>query len=258
MRRLRLRELLDSKPHATLDTVLHVNKRQIHNRLLYSLPAEELEWLWPRLRPASFSEKTTLYEQGERIKQVYFPETAVISLFGLTKDGASVEVANIGNEGVAGLPLFFGIDSSPGRAVTEFPGNTFQMRAEDFKAASHREPLKALLLRYTHALLMQTFQSAICNRFHSVEQRCARWLLNHQDRAMAHEFPFTHEFLAEMLGATRSTVSEAVEHLERERLIESSRGKIRIINRKGLQSIACECYGVVREEFERFLSSPTR
>jgi CRP-like cAMP-binding protein len=193
-----------------------------------------------------------VYEPGERIDFCYFPTNSVVSLLYLMEDGSTAEVGLVGNEGVLGVALFLGGESTCSRAVVAVAGDAFRLSAnlleEEFASPG---PLQHLLLRYTQALITQISQTAVCNRLHSVEQRLCRWLLQCQDRKNVSELPMTQELIANMLGGRRESVTVAAGHLQHSGLIHYCRGRISILDRKGLESNVCECYRVVEDEFDR-------
>lgn len=228
---------------------------RIKNRLLSALPHSEYERLLPHLEPVSLNFKQTIYAPDQPIDYVYFPNTGIISLVNLTEDGGTVEAATVGNEGMAGIPVLLGADSMIGQAVVQLVGDALRMRADVFKReVTPGSPLHNLLLRYTHALFSLISQSVACNRRHSVEERCCRWLLLCQDRVQADQFPLTQEFLSQMLGVRRASVSVVAAILQRAGLIRYSRGKMTILDSKGLEAGSCECYQIVKKEFDRLLS----
>jgi CRP-like cAMP-binding protein len=195
-----------------------------------------------------------VWEPGEPIEAVYFPITLVASVLAVTKNEGAVEVGTIGNEGIVGLPLFLGAESSPGRAVVQVGGEADRMSAAVFQREAEREgALRSLLHRYTQGFMTQVSQGTACNRAHSAEQRLARWLLIVRDRVGGNEFPLTHEFLGQMLGVRRATVSETAGALQRAKLIGYKRGVLQIRDPEALERTACECYRIVRDEFERLL-----
>lgn len=223
------------------------------NRLLAGLPPASLEALQPHLEAVSCAFKDVVYHPNEPISHVVFPRTGVISLLSLGDDeGVMVEVATVGNEGFVGLPVFLGADSTPGMAISQVPGESLRMTAEAFRSAIARDAeFAAVLNRSTLALFTQIAQTSFCNRAHPMVQRCARWLLQTQDRVDTPTFPLTHEFLAQMLGVRRATVTEAMGPLQDAGLIEYSRGIVRVVDREGLEEAACECYRIVRDEYRR-------
>ena len=229
--------------------------RQNANQLLAGLPPEDYARLRSELTTVPMKLKQSLWEPNRPIAAVYFPIDAVASILALT-DGRTVEVGTIGNEGLVGLPVFLGATSSPGRAMVQVAGQAERLDSGVFRREAHREGrLRQLLERYTQAFMIQVSQSTACNRVHSVEQRLARWLLIVRDRVNRNEFPLTHEFLGQMLGVRRATVSETAAALQRLKLISYHRGVITIRNERGLERAACECYGIVRQEFERLLGT---
>ncbi|MBA3716074.1 MAG: Crp/Fnr family transcriptional regulator [Pyrinomonadaceae bacterium] len=195
--------------------------------------------------------KRVLYQAAERIRYVYFPIDAVISLVSVMENGASVEVGAVGHEGMLGVPLLLGYDTADTQARTQIAGAALRMRSEMFRAEVHQsEKFKASLLRYAHGLLTQVAQTAACNRLHSVSGRLARWLLIAADRAERNDLPFTHEFIAQMLGVRRAGITVAAGMLSDAGMIGYTRGHIHILDRRGLEASACECYEVVRNEFD--------
>jgi CRP-like cAMP-binding protein len=196
-----------------------------------------------------------IYESGGRLQHVYFPTTSIVSLLYVMEDGASAEIAIVGNEGVLGIALFMGGETTPSRAVVQSAGYGYRLRAQLLKDEFNRAgPMMHLLLRYTQALITQMAQTAVCNRHHSVEQQLCRWLLLSLDRLSTHELTMTQELIANMLGVRREGVTEAAGKLQREGLIRYSRGRITVVDRPGLEEEVCECYAVVKKEFDRLLS----
>jgi CRP-like cAMP-binding protein len=228
---------------------------QAANQLLAALPRSDYERLRSDLVTVPMKLKQILWEPNRPIEAVYFPTDAVASILALT-DGHTVEVGTIGNEGLVGLPVFLGATTSPGRAIVQVAGQGDRLDIAVFRREAQREGrLRQLLERYTQAFMTQVSQSTACNRAHSVDQRLARWLLIVRDRVNRNEFPLTHEFLGQMLGVRRATVSETAAALQRAKLISYHRGVITIRNGRGLERAACECYRIVRQEFERLLGS---
>lgn len=226
----------------------------VENQLLAALFKEEYERLLLNLEKVSLDFKQVLYEPREAISDVYFPNNAVVSLLNLMADGAAVEVGVVGYKGIVGLPVFLGIDTVSGKAIAQIPGDALRMKVDVFKDEANQDgPLHRLLQRYTQALLMQVSQTAACNRFHSVEERCCCWLLMTHDRMRSDQFPLTQEFLSQMLGVRRASVSLIATTLQRAGLIRYSRGKMTVLDREGLEAAACECYKTVKEEFDRLL-----
>jgi len=222
------------------------------NRLLARLPPEEYQRLLTRLQVVPLALKHVLYEARSPIDYAYFPNRGVVSALTVMEDGRAIEVATIGDEGMVGLPLLVGARTTANRVIVQVPGEALRM-AEDVlrDEVSRDSPLRRLLVLYHTAFLAQVSQAVACNGLHSVHQRCCRWLLMTQDRARSDVFPMTHEFLAEMLGVRRSTVSEVLEPFQGEGLIRYSRGKCTVLDRDGLKAGACECYRRINEEFVR-------
>ena len=226
----------------------------VENRLLAALPTEEYSRLLPNLETVSLAFKQVLYEPNEPIEHVYFPNNGVVSLVNIMQNGATVEIATVGKEGMVGLPVFLEADKIPGQAFSQVPGDAMRMKADVFKDSVNRGgPLQNLLLRYTQTLFNFIAQSAACNSLHSIEQRCCRWLLITHDRVERDEFPLTQEFLSQMLGVRRAGVGEVAGNLQKAGLIRYSRGRMTILDREGLKSAGCECYETVKQEFDRLL-----
>jgi CRP-like cAMP-binding protein len=226
------------------------------NRLLKALPEEDYERLHAHLRPHAVEQKQDMGEAGQRIAEVHFPVDAVVSILTRMDEGPSVEIATIGNEGVVGLTVAWGGDAMNPRevATVQAPGEVVSMDADTFRAELHRQgALASLVERYTLAFFSQVSQQVACNGLHSVEQRCARWLLLTHDRVGTDEFPMTHEFLAQMLGVRRASVTVTAGTLQRAGFVEFSRGRVAVVDRAGLEGAACECYGVTREVYDRLL-----
>jgi CRP-like cAMP-binding protein len=230
---------------------------QHQNRILAALPAEEFERLRHHLTTVTLDLKEPFWEPDQPIEYVHFPIDLVASVLAVTEEGSSVEVGTIGNEGLVGLPVFLGAPSSPGRSVTQIAGRADRMDAATFRREARREgALRDLLQRYTLAFMTQVSQSTACNRAHRAEQRLARWILVLRDRTGQKEFPMTQEFMAQMLGVRRATVSEIAGQLQDEALISYRRGIIILTDEAALERRACECYHIVRREFERLLGVP--
>jgi CRP-like cAMP-binding protein len=228
--------------------------KSAQNRILAALPPKELKRLEPKVEAVSLEFKQPVYEPGEPIRHVYFPTSGVVSLVTVMSDDQPVEIATVGREGMVGLPVFLEAGEIPGRAFCQVPGAALRMEAEAFKVeAQWGGGLTSLLLRYTQALFNQVAQSAACNRTHTVEERCARWLLMTQDRVGEDRFPLTQEFMAMMLGVRRATVNVAAGILQRAGFITYMRGRITVLDRPGLESASCECYAKVQSEFDRLL-----
>jgi CRP-like cAMP-binding protein len=229
------------------------------NRLLAALPKADYKRIMDKVERVSLKSKDAGYDVDEPIKFVYFPLTGVFSLVTVMEDGEGVEVATIGNEGVIGLPLFLGVDRTSGQAFVQVPGDCLRMTAAAFKEEIKRKGrLTQTLQLYTQALMVQISQGMACNGIHSMRQRCARWLLMTHDRVAAETFPLSQEFLALMLGVRRAGVNKVATELKQAGLIQYSRGVIRILNRKELEAASCECYHVIKKEFDRLLGSPQK
>jgi CRP-like cAMP-binding protein len=225
------------------------------NRILAALPPEEYDRLAPHLEPVKLRQGQPLYYAGDRIKHAYFPSSALISLVARLSDGSSAEVGVIGFEGATGIPILLGVNRAPQDCVTQFAGGAARVRADVFRAESERPgALRELLLRYTHSRMFQLAQSTLCYRHHHVEERLARWLLTGSDRCAIEDLPLTHEFISEMLGTRRASVTDAAIMLQAEGFINYRRGQITITDRAGLEGFACECYYVVKAEFDRLSS----
>jgi CRP-like cAMP-binding protein len=224
------------------------------NHLLAVLPLEVRDRLAPHLELISLTLGQALYESGGRLEYVYFPIDAIVSLLNVTENGASAEIAVVGNDGLLGIALFLGSETMPNRAVVQSAGLAYRLKGAVFKREFNLPgPLQRLLLRYTSALLIQMAQTAVCNRHHAVDQQLCRWLLLCYDRLPGNDLIMTQELIANMLGVRREGVTEAAGHLQAAGLIQYSRGHIRMLDRPGLEARACECYAVVRNEFSRLL-----
>jgi CRP-like cAMP-binding protein len=231
-----------SKPHA--------------NRLLGLLLPRDYQRLRPHLHRIPLEYRQSLYRANRPIEFVYFIESGVGSLVNTMKNGDAAEVGTIGNEGVVGLPIVFGDNRAPTNVYVQVPGAGLRMRATQFKKELARSAsMQAVMLRYAHAFFNQVAQSAACNQFHSLQQRCCRWLLMTHDRMQSDEFLLTQEFLAMMLGVQRTGVTIAASALQRAGLIRYTRGNVTILNRRGLMYRSCECYGVSKREFDRLLGN---
>ena len=194
-----------------------------------------------------------LYEAGDTLSHVYFPTTSIVSLLYVMESGASAEIAVVGNEGVVGISLFMGGESTPSRAVVQSEGHGYRLTSSAIKEEFKRAPVLHLLLRYTQALITQMSQTAVCNRHHSLDQQLCRWLLLSLDRLQGNELTMTQELIANMLGVRREGVTEGALKLQRAGLIKYARGHIVVLDRPGLESRCCECYAVVKKEYDRLL-----
>lgn len=224
------------------------------NQLLGALPDADLKRWLPDLELTELPLGKVLYESGGVEKDVYFPTSGIISLLYVMKNGDAAEIAVIGNEGIVGISLFMGGNSTPSRAVVQSAGKGFRLKAQIMKDDFDRfGPVTHLLLRYTQALITQISQTAVCNRHHSLDEQLCRWLLLSLDRLPGSELVMTQELIANMLGVRRQGVTEGALRLQEAGLIRYSRGRITVLNRKGLEMRVCECYAVVKDEYERLL-----
>jgi CRP-like cAMP-binding protein len=225
------------------------------NHLLAAMPTAEFERLSAHLELVEMPLGEALYESGAQLDHVYFPTTCIVSLLYVLENGASAEIAVVGNEGILGISLFMGGETTPSRAVVQSAGFGYRLRAPLLKEEFNRAgPVLRLLLRYTQALITQMTQTAVCNRHHSIEQQLCRWLLLSLDRLSSNSLTMTQELIANMLGVRREGVTVAARNLQRAKLIRYSRGRIDVLDRPGLEQAVCECYAVVKTEFERLLS----
>jgi CRP-like cAMP-binding protein len=224
------------------------------NHLLAALPTSDFQRLASHLELVPMKLGEVLYESGGQLRYVYFPTTSILSLLYVMEDGASAEIAIVGNEGILGISLFMGGESTPSRAVVQSAGHAFRLKAALLKNEFGRfGPTMHLLLRYTQALITQMAQTAVCNRHHSVDQQLCRWLLLSLDRLQTNELSMTQELIANMLGVRREGVTEAAGKLQDVGLISYRRGRITVLDRPGLEARSCECYQVVKTEFDRLL-----
>jgi CRP-like cAMP-binding protein len=234
--------------------VISLSTDLTENHLLAALPdAESQRWL-PQLEPVEMPLGQVLYESGGTLSHVYFPTTAIVSLLYVMENGASAEIAVVGNEGIVGISLFMGGDSTSSRAVVQSAGLGLRLKAQIMKDDFNRAgPVLHLLLRYTQALITQMAQTAVCNRHHSLDQQLCRWLLLSLDRLQGNELVMTQELIANMLGVRREGVTEGALKLQQAGLIRYARGHISVLDRDGLAKRSCECYAVVKKEYDRLL-----
>ena len=219
------------------------------NGLLGSLTRKEYQRLLPHFQEIPLILEQTLYQPGDLISDVYFPSSGIVSLLAGDTERATLEVGLVGREGMVGLPVFMGISTSSNCAVVQGPGFALRMKATTLrKECNNGSALRRLLQRYTHSLLTQVTQSAVCNQFHSMDARLARWLLMTHDRMGEDEFPLTQEFLSHMLGVRREGVSRAASDLQKRSLISYSRGRLKVLDRQGLEALSCRCYEIIRDE----------
>ncbi|MCX9155603.1 Crp/Fnr family transcriptional regulator [Niveibacterium sp. 24ML] len=231
----------------------------LQNHLLAALPADQRARIVPALEFVTMTLGEVLYEPGIPMRYVFFPTTSIVSLLYVMEDGASAEIAVVGNEGIVGVSLFMGGETTPSRAVVQSAGHAYRMKGQVLKDEFERgDMLQRLLLRYTQALLTQMAQTAVCNRHHSLDQQLCRWLLLSLDRLPSNKLVMTQELIANMLGVRREGVTEAAGNLQKAGLIEYHRGHITVIDRAGLEARSCECYAVVKRECDRLLpDAPT-
>jgi CRP-like cAMP-binding protein len=224
------------------------------NQLLAALPLGEWQRWQTQLEAVELPLGQVLYESGSTLGHVYFPTTAIVSLLYVMQNGASAEIAVVGREGIVGVALFMGGESTPSRAVVQSAGHGFRLNAKAVKREFEASPaVMHLLLRYTQALITQMAQTAVCNRHHSLDEQLCRWLLLSLDRLSGSELHMTQELIANMLGVRREGVTEAALKLQKAGLIQYSRGRILVLDRPGLEQRSCECYAVVKKEYDRLL-----
>lgn len=231
-------------------------QRPLENRILSGLLPDDRVRILRALQPVTFALGEVVYESDGHLEHIYFPTTAVVSLLYTMEDGSTAEMGLTGNDGVVGIALFLGGDTTPNRAVVQIAGEAFRMKARILREEFARGgSLQHVLLRYTQALITQISQTAVCNRLHPVEKRLCRWLLLCHDRVKSEELQMTQEFISNMLGGRRESVTVAAGHLQDAGLIHYSRGRIDIRDRKGLEAAACECYMIVKAEFDRLFGA---
>jgi CRP-like cAMP-binding protein len=224
------------------------------NYLLAELSPAERDRLHPHLKLVPMPLGKVLYEPGDTLRYVYFPTDCIVSLLYVMKDGASAEISVVGNEGLIGIALFMGGETTPSRAIVQSSGHAYRLAGQRLKDEFHRDGgLQYLLLRYTQALITQMAQTAVCNRHHSVDQQLCRWLLLSLDRLSCNQLNMTQELIANMLGVRREGVTEAAGKLQKAGVIRYSRGRITVLDRPNLERLCCECYEVVRKETDRLL-----
>jgi CRP-like cAMP-binding protein len=236
---------------------MHADHAPQQNQLLAALSPAEHERLTPQLELISLSLGEVLYESGDHLRHVYFPTDSIVSLLYVMVDGASAEIAVVGNEGLIGVALFMGGETTTNRAIVQSAGSAYRLAGQRLKDEFHRNgQLQILLLRYTQALITQMAQTAVCNRHHTVDQQLCRWLLLSLDRLPSNTLAMTQELIANMLGVRREGVTEAASKLQKLGVIEYARGKITVRERPKLEQLCCECYAVVKAETERLLLDP--
>ena len=228
------------------------------NHLLAALSATERERLYPHLQLVPMPLGKVLYESGDVMRHVYFPTDSIISLLYVLEDGASAEISVVGNEGIIGVSLFMGGETTPSRAIVQSAGSAYRLLGQLLKEEFHRSGgMQLLLLRYTQALLTQMAQTAVCNRHHSVDQQLCRWLLLSLDRLASNKLTMTQELIANMLGVRREGVTDAAGKLQKLGVIQYARGRITVLDRPKLEKLCCECYAVVKKETDRLLPPPS-
>jgi CRP-like cAMP-binding protein len=222
------------------------------NQILRALPAAERERLFPHLQRVPMPLGAVIYESGARLRHIYFPTDSIVSLLYVLKDGASAEIAVVGNDGAVGVSLFMGGESTPSRAVVQSAGSAFRLSRTRLKQEFERHgSMLTVLLRYTQSLITQMAQTAVCNRHHALDQQLCRWMLLSLDRLDSNELNMTQELIANMLGVRREGVTESAGRLQKLGVIRYSRGKITVLDRPQLEKLSCECYGVVKRESDR-------
>jgi len=237
-----------------LQSLMPESPEYADNCLLGALPAAERARIYPFLELIPMPLGKVLYESGDVLRHVYFPLDSIVSLLYVMEDGASAEISVVGNEGLIGVALFMGGETTPSRAVVQSGGSAYRLLGQHLKEEFHRNAkLQLLLLRYTQALLTQMAQTAVCNRHHSVDQQLCRWLLLSLDRLPSNQLIMTQELIANMLGVRREGVTEAAGKLQKLGVIRYSRGHITVLNRPQLEQLSCECYAVVKKEVDRLL-----
>jgi len=225
------------------------------NHLLAALSPAEVEAIYPHLQLVEMPLGEVLYESGVALRHVYFPTNSIVSLLYVLADGASAEISVVGNEGLIGISLFMGGETTPSRAIVQSAGYAYRLVARRIKDAFHRNgDMQLLLLRYTQALITQMAQTAVCNRHHSVDQQLCRWLLLSLDRLSSNQLTMTQELIANMLGVRREGVTEAAGKLHKLGVIRYSRGRVTVLDRPKLEKLCCECYAVVKKESDRLLT----
>lgn len=234
--------------------VMAVSPTPTQNRLLAAFPPEVRDRIFPDLQLIDLPLGKVLYESGDTMRHVYFPSNSIVSLLYVLEDGASAEISVVGNEGVVGVALFMGGESTPSRAIVQSAGHAYRLAGSRTKEEFHRDgQMQQLMLRYTQALITQMAQTAVCNRHHSIDQQLCRWLLLSLDRLEGNHLVMTQELIANMLGVRREGVTEAASKLQKLGVINYVRGHITVLDRPRLESLSCECYAVVKRETDRLL-----
>lgn len=228
----------------------------VENRLLAALPRAEYERLLPKFQPIQLPRGRILYESGDAARFAYFLNSGMVSLLSTTLKGDTIEVGMVGSEGVTGIPIILGVNKMPYRVMVQITADALRIEAAALQHEFNKGGrLQHMLLCYAHTLFTQIAQSAVCNRFHSLEERLCRWLLVSRDRVQSDTFELTQDFIAQMLGTSRSRVNPVAGRLRKAKLIRYSRGTIKILDKQGLEKASCECYGIVRDEIEHCLAA---
>lgn len=236
--------------------VATANLIHVENRLLAALPREEFDRLRPHMENMHIAQSEIVYQAGDTVRDLYFPNNGMVSLLSMDEAGTTIEVGMVGHEGVVGLPVILRLNTTPYLAMVQIASDVVRIRGNVVKVEFDRGGrLQDLLLRYTHVLITQISQSAVCNRFHTIEKRLCRWLLIARDRVKSDSLNLTQEIIAHMLGTPRTGVTMAAVSLQRAGLISYSRGKIIILDRRRMEANSCECYRIVKKEFDHFLDS---
>ncbi len=234
---------------------MHEIPNPLQNHIIAALSKPEIDRLTARLQLVHLQLGETIYEPGQPLQYAYFPTTSITSLIYITEGGASAEAAGVGNEGVVGVPLFLGGNTTTSSAVVQMAGHAYRLEASILKAEFNcGDVMQRLLLRYAQALMTQMFQTAVCNRYHSVEQQLSRWLLLTVDRVSTEELVMTHELVANMLGVRRESITQAATNLQSDGCIKYRRGHIAVLDRNKLATRSCECYDVVKKELDRLMN----
>lgn len=238
-----------------MSVVKHTDDARM-NHLIEALPEDEYNRIQPNLEPVTLSLGEVIYESGEQLEYIYFPTSAIISLLYIMENGSTAEIGMSGNDGLVGIALYMGGSTTPSRAVVQSAGNAFRMPSKALNEEFTRGGIfQKILLRYTQSLMTQISQTAVCNRLHTVEQQLCRWLLINHDLLRSNKLIMTHDLIANMLGVRREGVSIAAGHLQEKGLIKYVRGTITMLDRDALEQAACECYRVVRDEYDRLLGT---
>src|SRR5687768_10332232 len=246
--------LYSARPHARPHTSMPRSPLPQQNSILDALPAAERDRLFPHLKLVTMPLGMVLYESGDALRHIYFPTDSIVSLLYMLEDGASAEIAVVGNEGAIGVALFMGGETTPSRAIVQSAGSAYRLTGTRLKQEFNRHgEMLHVLLRYTQSLITQMAQTAVCNRHHSVDQQLCRWLLLSLDRLSTNQLKMTQELIANMLGVRREGVTEAAGKLQDAGLIRYRRGRITVLDRPALEARTCECYQVVKTEFDRLL-----